>query len=780
MTTTDDKLDRLIELAQLQLRATSGAERAAVTAALRGGGPRGGGMGLIGAAEVAGIVQNLGKESGGVSDSFREVAKAGANFSGDIYGMNQAAAESRMSFQKLSEFIQDNVKDMAGLGGSAVRGAEQFTKLSDELHRSDQEYRMMGYSMEDINQLLVQNLATTRVVDMQNEHSRQELLESTLNYAKELDTLSKITGKERAIKAEELKKVENQAAFNAKMELLRRKLGPEEFKAVQTNINAALANAEAVGKGALFMESFARDGAISSQQAQLQFALGGEKIYESAMLFGKGMVEEGKKVEAAGIDQALVEANSETSLQLTRFNTSLKNGVGEAMVNQSLATQTQRDGLAKIAQGHGQQIQEMSSYADLIKEQREDVEKAQKGLDTGGTRQNQILEASTKIAKHMDDASVMLYNSVKDFGGKAELNNIAEKISNLVTTNKDIATMAADVIKGNKDILDSIKQGNFSDAATKSIEAITPAANSFVESLTKLGKSIEEFTLSLNHPGRKTGSYGTTGKLFEDFGTETTVNLHGMESVVTPDQMNTIVSNSYDTGIGQSVSMMSGIMEALPDQFKEQIDTSNDINVAQITDDLNKSITEMFPDTSGIFHPADVVNDLQDQFKSVFNIDEFLPKIAASTKPKGENPPINIKKPFDINVQEFAKQINDMSNAVKTPNLPEVKNTRLNDTISTSDFDFSQGFPQLKSRMSTEDKNKEQQKPAAQPTQTQTSSEQQKPSPDVKKQTDVLSSMLAQLELLNKNIMLLTSQHEEFGKKQVKATKQLNGNAFYQ
>lgn len=49
-------------------------------------------------------------------------------------------------------------------------------------------------------------------------------------------------------------------------------------------------------------------------------------------------------------------------------------------------------------------------------------------------------------------------------------------------------------------------------------------------------------------PNRATGSLGMTGNLFENFGKETAVNLHGTEAVVTPGQMSDIINNTATAG----------------------------------------------------------------------------------------------------------------------------------------------------------------------------------------------------------------------------------------
>lgn len=66
--------------------------------------------------------------------------------------------------------------------------------------------------------------------------------------------------------------------------------------------------------------------------------------------------------------------------------------------------------------------------------------------------------------------------------------------------------------------------------------------------------------------GYNAGTMGEAGKLFQNFGRETLTKLHGIEAVVTPEQMNAIVSNSA-----------LGAVQGISDSLSESRNTSNAI-----------------------------------------------------------------------------------------------------------------------------------------------------------------------------------------------------------
>jgi len=102
-----------------------------------------------------------------------------------------------------------------------------------------------------------------------------------------------------------------------------------------------------------------------------------------------------------------------------------------------------------------------------------------------------------------------------------------------------------------------------------------------------LGKAGGEALMSPKEK-RAFGSFGSTGSLFEDFGAKKSVELHGMEAVVTPDQMSKLMQGSAASGIGalagdiqQLNSMTSQVLRTLmtiADNTKRGVDATKSLN----------------------------------------------------------------------------------------------------------------------------------------------------------------------------------------------------------
>jgi hypothetical protein len=90
---------------------------------------------------------------------------------------------------------------------------------------------------------------------------------------------------------------------------------------------------------------------------------------------------------------------------------------------------------------------------------------------------------------------------------------------------------------------------------------------------------------------RNFGSLGATGKMFEDFGSGTPAMLHGKESVVTPEQMNSIISNassanqnsladsirSLNNLTGQMINILKENTEYTKKQYNATLDMSGNL-----------------------------------------------------------------------------------------------------------------------------------------------------------------------------------------------------------
>jgi hypothetical protein len=105
-----------------------------------------------------------------------------------------------------------------------------------------------------------------------------------------------------------------------------------------------------------------------------------------------------------------------------------------------------------------------------------------------------------------------------------------------------------------------------------------------LDELVKQGKILEQhgkdakgndiITGYVAGPNRASGSLGATGNLFENWGKETAVNLHGTESVVTPEQMGRIISGAGQNTLSDDLKQLNTLTQQLLNYMKQTADNT--------------------------------------------------------------------------------------------------------------------------------------------------------------------------------------------------------------
>ena len=275
-------------------------------------------------------VDGFGKAVSNSTGTLGELSKRGQNFSNDLVGMNTAAANSRVGLNDFAGVIADNSKGLAGLGGSVTRGAEAFGKLSKDFFdsRMGNELQQIGYSAKDLNQVLAIQASTQRTTIGQDATSRKKSFEAAADLAKEMDLISKLTGKNREEQMEEAKKRAADGQVEAKLRLIGIEQGADAEAAARAAFQKQFAEAEARGQGQMAKELFAT-GTVTSQEAATQMALFGEsamKTKEQMDNLAKGNI---AAAEAASKEADAANAKNQRDPTLLRLAT-LGSAAGDA------------------------------------------------------------------------------------------------------------------------------------------------------------------------------------------------------------------------------------------------------------------------------------------------------------------------------------------------------------------------------------------------------------------------------------------------------------------
>ena len=219
----------------------------------------------------------------------------------------------------------------------------------------------------------------------------------------------------------------------------------------------------------------------------------------------------------------------------------------------------------------------------LLREILGDANSTRAGANVVMERAQQAINALTRRATALSDED-----------NPEAMTKVQEILSTLETNMQRLSTNAND-----DDARASIRQ--LTSAISRMITETNPDVNSTLTpaQLEKLMESI----LAMPVPEYSTGTMGQEGKLFQNFGSETLAKLHGLEAVVTPDQMQSIVSQSALGAVqGMSSAMnesrntsttlqgMLNTIRTIPAQVQQPEQIQNETNVEEMMNNLTRQL----------------------------------------------------------------------------------------------------------------------------------------------------------------------------------------------
>lgn len=169
--------------------------------------------------------------------AFLEASSVGANFGGNMADLLKASGEAGLSLSEYTGIIKGNSEALMLLGGSTAEGAKRLAKLGKDIRNTPlaADLARLGFSTADINEgfadyskMLARNGRLQGKTDA-------ELIQGTHTYLKNLDAVSKLTGKSK----ESLQAEEDARQADAQYRIMMAKLdedGQKNMKALMDSI----------------------------------------------------------------------------------------------------------------------------------------------------------------------------------------------------------------------------------------------------------------------------------------------------------------------------------------------------------------------------------------------------------------------------------------------------------------------------------------------------------------------------------------------------------------
>ena len=139
-------------------------------------------------------------------DAFRQLSNTGMTFGTSLFDAKKAATEAGLSMSTFTATVTANAESLALLGGGASEGARVFKNVSGIVQNEfGRQFSALGLQMEETAQFTADYLELQTRLGRGQRMSQQQLADGAGAYIKQLDYLSKVTGKQREQIAQELK-----------------------------------------------------------------------------------------------------------------------------------------------------------------------------------------------------------------------------------------------------------------------------------------------------------------------------------------------------------------------------------------------------------------------------------------------------------------------------------------------------------------------------------------------------------------------------------------------
>lgn len=166
---------------------------------------------------VATIFSQVIKYSEDLLEVYQNLTKVGASFGGDLFVMRNAAARAQLSMSEFAGVVSRNSELFASMGGNVQAGINQFVNIQNRLMGPNSPYARqllaLGYSSADAAEMIASYMRGQGTMNKQELMNTEKVTKGVVAYATELDTLSKLTGKQREKIEEELKAVEMEETY---------------------------------------------------------------------------------------------------------------------------------------------------------------------------------------------------------------------------------------------------------------------------------------------------------------------------------------------------------------------------------------------------------------------------------------------------------------------------------------------------------------------------------------------------------------------------------------
>jgi hypothetical protein len=484
-------------------------------------------------------------------------------------------------------------------GATANQGMNQFitnqSKFFKEFQTEEKTLKRLGFTVDEITETFLIYDKITNVARTRDNRTAAERNRAAIEFSLELDKMSKLTGKSREALANQMAEVSRAGDVQART----RKLGVDG----QKSLREALSRAQALGPSVAKLTQDLLTAGIPKGESKKLMGLAGE--YSNAVLAlrdaqTKGNIEQIKLAEANVEVEAAKLRDNETIQNLALYSgVNQYTDIAASVLEETATGYARALGIAKKQlekEGIGVTAETLSARVNQIVEAEQAA--AISTATSGSQRvQQAMIDALTVVQQSAAAAQITgteelikaMSGPLSGFSGLLTQLNLPNKIAEfnkfftdmltgLGAITNDLSTrgkaaseealgkganeLSRELLRLSREFNEATgpEKENIGRALTEAIKKVSelPAltnmlvdANNvtiipdqtFIDGLTEVLKNRGPLPSPTGEP-RDTGSLGKTGRLFENFGRQSNMLLHGIESVQTPEQTADIMRHS--------------------------------------------------------------------------------------------------------------------------------------------------------------------------------------------------------------------------------------------
>ena len=156
------------------------------------------GVALAGLIEAASkYEQAVTKQAQSLFDTYQDISRNGlATSMTDVFNNLQNMGYTMDEIGNMSKVLKENVRDLAGFGGTAAQGVQRLSQVSKAIQDSDvgTQFKNMGMSVNDINTGIASFIRVQQLNGVTSKQTTEKLTASAVAYIEQQDILTKLTG----------------------------------------------------------------------------------------------------------------------------------------------------------------------------------------------------------------------------------------------------------------------------------------------------------------------------------------------------------------------------------------------------------------------------------------------------------------------------------------------------------------------------------------------------------------------------------------------------------